>query len=90
MAWHQRFKQLFSPQEFQRLIMSSAGDASVVQVAKQIGFTNFIMPRSPDMVKEVFAGEGNGVTRQADISSFGKQANLPRLMQQGANRVPSL
>lgn len=72
-AWHQRFKQLFNPQEFQRLIWSQAGDASVIQVPKQLGFTNFVMPRSPDMVKEVFAGESTGVTRQADISSFGEQ-----------------
>lgn len=76
-GWHQRFKQLFSPQEFQRLVMSGAGDASVVQVAKQIGFTNFIMPKSADMVKEVFAGESTGVTRQADISSFGEQGKTP-------------
>lgn len=46
----------------------------VVQVEKQLGFTNFYMPNEPELVKEAFAGELNGTTKQAQIPSFGEWA----------------
>jgi hypothetical protein len=44
----------------------------MVQVQKQIGFTNFVMPNDPELVREAFAGELDGTTLQSDIKSFGE------------------
>jgi hypothetical protein len=70
--WHKRFQQLFAPQQFQAAVLAGHSDSSMVQVQKQIGFTNFVMPNDPELVREAFAGELDGTTLQSDIKSFGE------------------
>jgi hypothetical protein len=69
--WHKRFQQLFAPQKFQAGVLAGHSSSSMVQVQKQIGFTNFVMPNDPELVREAFAGELDGTTLQSDIKSFG-------------------
>jgi hypothetical protein len=71
--WHKRFQQLFAPQQFQATVLSGSSGSSVVQVDKAIGFTNFVMPNDPELVREAFAGELDGTTLQSNIKSFGER-----------------
>ncbi|WIA32262.1 hypothetical protein OEZ86_003108 [Tetradesmus obliquus] len=67
--WHKRFQQLFAPQQFQATVLGGSS-SSVVQVDKAIGFTNFVMPSDPELVRDAFAGELDGTTLQSNIKSF--------------------
>jgi hypothetical protein len=70
--WHKRFQQLFAPQQFQAAVAGGSSGSSVVRVEKQIGFTDFVMPNDPELVRQAFAGELDGTTLQSNIKSFGK------------------
>lgn len=68
--WHKRFQQLFAPQQFQAAVLAGRNGGSMVQVPKQIGFTNFVMPNDAELAREAFAGELYGTTLQSNIKSF--------------------
>lgn len=78
--WHQRFKQLFKPHEFQRMVLDDAikaGD-SMVALDRKPGFMDAYVVGTGDGVKTVFAGEAGteAITAQSGLPFFCKCVQL--------------
>lgn len=70
--------QIFHPDKFQEYVLGQRGSDTVVQGPKQLAFTDFYMPATGELVKDVFAQEATGVITQGlnqegGYTAFGEQ-----------------
>lgn len=70
--------QLFHPDKFQEYVLGQRGSDTMVQAPKQLAFTDFYMPATAELVKDVFAEESTGVitqglTQEGGYTAFGEQ-----------------
>jgi hypothetical protein len=56
--------QIFHPDKFQEYVLGHRGSDTMVQGPKQLAFTDFYMPATGELVKDVFAQEATGVITQ--------------------------
>lgn len=74
MPWHQRLDQITKPYEFQQMLLDDAirDGHRMVQIGKDIGFSDAYMPATGDAVKAVFAGEAgtDAIVKQSSIPSM--------------------
>lgn len=56
--------QVFHPDKFQAHVLGQRGEDTVVQAPKQLAFTDFYMPATAELTKDVFAEEATGTITQ--------------------------
>jgi hypothetical protein len=75
--WRQRLDQITKPYEFQQMLLDDAirDGHRMVQIGKDIGFSDAYMPATGDAVKAVFAGEAgtDAIVKQSSIPSMGER-----------------
>jgi cytochrome P450 len=55
---------VFHPDKFQAFVLGQRGQDSMVQAPRQLAFTDFYMPATAELAKEVFAQEATGAITQ--------------------------
>lgn len=66
--------QVFQPDKFQAFVLGQRGSDSVVQGPKQLAFTDFFMPYTAELTKDVFAEEATGTITQGLAEEGGYSA----------------
>lgn len=71
--------QVFQPDKFQAYVLGQRGEDSVVQAPKQLAFTDFYMPATAELTKDVFAEEASGtitqgLAQEGGYTAFGKHS----------------
>jgi hypothetical protein len=56
--------QVFAPDKFQEHVLGQRGEDTMIQAPKQLAFTDFYMPATAGLTKDVFAEEASGTITQ--------------------------
>lgn len=56
--------QVFHPDKFQEHVLGQRGEDTMIQAPKQLAFTDFYMPATAELTKDVFAEETSGTITQ--------------------------